>query len=99
MTAKRSTNENGLAQRAYLAMRERILRGDYAIGQVISRRKLAADLGISFLPASEAMLRLECEGLLESKPRAGTRIRIPMREDLMGHFMVREALEVQSALM
>jgi DNA-binding GntR family transcriptional regulator len=79
-------------------MLERILRGDFAIGQLISRRKIAADLGISFLPASEALLRLECDGLLESRPRAGTRIRIPTREDVQGYFMVREALEVQAAI-
>jgi len=79
-------------------MRERILRGDYALGQVISRRRIAADLGVSFLPASEALLRLECEGLLESRPRAGTRIRIPNRLDVEGHFVVREALEVQAAM-
>jgi DNA-binding GntR family transcriptional regulator len=80
-------------------MLERILRGDFAIGQLISRRKIAADLGISFLPASEALLRLECDGLLESRPRAGTRIRIPTREDMLGHFIVREALEVQAAIL
>lgn len=99
MMPSRSTPENGLAQRAYLKMRERIIGGEYAIGQVISRRRIAADLGISFLPASEALLRLECEGLLESRPRAGTRIRIPARQDVEGYFTVREALEVQAALM
>src|SRR5690348_12102181 len=70
-----------------------------AIGQAISRRKLAAELGMSFLPVSEALLRLEFEGLLESRPRAGTRVRIPSREDVIGHFVVREALESQVALM
>jgi DNA-binding GntR family transcriptional regulator len=64
---------------------------------VISRRKLAAELGMSFLPVSEALLRLEFEGLLESRPRAGTRVRIPSREDVRGHYIVREALEVQAA--
>jgi DNA-binding GntR family transcriptional regulator len=54
---------------------------------------------MSFLPASEALLRLECDGLLESRPRAGTRIRIPTRENVHGHFVVREALEVQAAIM
>jgi GntR family transcriptional regulator, rspAB operon transcriptional repressor len=93
-----SLSKSGLARRAYATMLERIVRGDYAIGQVISRRKIAADLGISFLPASEAFLRLECEGLLESRPRAGTRIRIPTRQDVEGHFTVREALEVQAAM-
>jgi DNA-binding GntR family transcriptional regulator len=98
-TLTRLATEPGLAQRAYTTIRERILRGDYAIGQVISRRRVAADLGISFLPASEALLRLECEGLLESRPRAGTRIRIPTRPDVQGHFVVREALEVQAAML
>jgi GntR family transcriptional regulator, rspAB operon transcriptional repressor len=90
--------ENGLAERAYAVIRQRIVGGEYLMGQVISRRQIAADLGISFLPASEALLRLQCEGLLESKPRAGTRIRIPTQQDLQGHFIVREALQVQAAM-
>ena len=86
-----------LAGEAYVTIRERILRGEVAIGQVISRRKIAAELGMSFLPVSEAFLRLEFEGLLESRPRAGTRVRIPSREDVKGHYLVREALEVEAA--
>jgi DNA-binding GntR family transcriptional regulator len=80
-------------------VRERILRGELAIGQVISRRKIAAELGMSFLPVSEALLRLEHEGLLESRPRAGTRVRVPTRHDVQGHYVVREALEVQAAML
>jgi len=86
-----------LAGEAYAIIRQRILRGEVAIGQVISRRKVAAELGMSFLPVSEAFLRLEFEGLLESRPRAGTRVRIPTREDVEGHYVVREGLEVQAA--
>jgi DNA-binding GntR family transcriptional regulator len=52
---------------------------------------------MSFLPVSEALLRLEVEGLLESRPRAGTRVRIPTPEDVEGHYVVREALEMQAA--
>jgi DNA-binding GntR family transcriptional regulator len=88
-----------LAGEAYEFVKHRILRGDLPIGQVISRRKIAAELGMSFLPVSEALLRLEFEGLLESRPRAGTRVRIPSREDVRGHFIVREALEVQAAML
>lgn len=93
----RSTGASDLAGEAYVIIRERILRGEVAIGQVISRRKIAAELGMSFLPVSEAFLRLEFEGLLESRPRAGTRVRIPSREDVRGHYLVREALEVEAA--
>jgi DNA-binding GntR family transcriptional regulator len=56
-------------------------------------------MGISFLPASEALLRLECDGILEKRARAGTRIRIPTRQNVAGHFVVREALEVQAAML
>src|SRR3989441_2042648 len=88
-----------LAAEAYEFVKHRILRGVLPLGQVISRRKIAAELGMSFLPVSEALLRLEFEGLLESRPRAGTRVRIPSREDVRGHYIVREALEVQAAML
>jgi DNA-binding GntR family transcriptional regulator len=88
-----------LATEAYTVVRRRILRGELVMGQPLSRRKLAAELGMSFLPVSEALLRLEFEGLLESRPRAGTRIRIPSREDVKGHYVVREALEVRAAML
>ena len=64
--------EASLAAEAYGIVRRRIVRGTVGLGDVISRRKLAAELGMSFLPVSMALLRLEFEGLLESRPRAGT---------------------------
>jgi DNA-binding GntR family transcriptional regulator len=89
----------GLADEAYLVVRDRIIRGQLAAGQVISRRKIASELGMSFLPVSEALLRLEHEGLLESRPRAGTRVRVPTRAAVEGHYTVREALEVQASIL
>jgi len=86
-----------LANAAYGVVRRRILRGQLSLGQAVSRRKLAAELGMSFLPVSEALLRLEFEGLLESRPRAGTRVRIPSADDVRGHYLVRETLETQAA--
>lgn len=97
--SRRPTESEGLAGEAYVTVRERILRGELAIGQVISRRKIAAELGMSFLPVSEALLRLEHEGLLESRPRAGTRVRVPTKQDVQGQYVVREALEVQAAML
>jgi len=94
----KEAEQSSLASEAYTVVRQRILRGEIVLGQVISRRKLAAELSMSFLPVSEALLRLEIEGLLESRPRAGTRVRIPSPEDVKGHYVVREALEVQAAM-
>ena len=52
---------------------------------------------ITDMVVAMALLGLESEGLLESRPRAGTRVRIPSPEDVRGHYVVREALEVQAA--
>ncbi len=89
--------DHSLATEAYVILRERILRGKLPLGQGLSRRKIATELGMSMLPVTEALLRLEVEGLLESRPRAGTRVKIPSEQDVRGHYVVREALEVQAA--
>src|SRR6267154_6755962 len=94
---RESVGPSSLAAEAYQFVKQRILRGDLPMGQVISRRKIAAELGMSFLPVSEALLRLEFEGLLESRPRAGTRVRIPSPEDVRGHYLVRQILEAEAA--
>lgn len=92
-----SANSASLAASAYAFVRRRIVRGEMTIGESVSRRKVAAELGMSFLPVSEALLRLEFEGMLESRPRAGTRVRIPSRADVTGHYLVREILEAEAA--
>ena len=80
----------------YAVMRRRILRGDLAMGEVISRRRIAADLSTSMQTVTAALLRLECEGLLEHRARSGTRIPIPAADDVRGHYVVLEALVVQA---
>jgi DNA-binding GntR family transcriptional regulator len=86
-----------LSLQAYERIRNKILTTEYPLGTPLSRRRLAQELGVSLIPISEALQRLESEGLVESKPRAGTRVRIPKVEDIRGHYIVREALESQSA--
>jgi DNA-binding GntR family transcriptional regulator len=86
-----------LADEAYFAIRELILRGKLPLGAVVSRRQLAGSLGMSMLPVAEAAQRLESEGLLESRPQVGTRVRIPTEQFVRDRFLVREALEAQSA--
>lgn len=88
---------HSLATRAYLEIRNHILRGELPVGVALSRRKLAGQLDISVPPVSEALQRLEREGLVESRPRVGTRVRIPTGQDVEDRSLVREALETQAA--
>jgi DNA-binding GntR family transcriptional regulator len=52
---------------------------------------------MSFLPISEALQHLEIDGLVESKPRVGTRVRIPTPQGIRERYVLREALETQAA--
>ncbi len=86
-----------LADQAYTEVRSRILSGRYPLGAALSRRTLALEFGMSFLPVSEALQRLEHDGLVESRPRAGTRVRVPAVDEIRERYQLREALETQSA--
>lgn len=86
-----------LSEKAYKEIRYRILSGQLPLGTSISRRKLATEHGMSVVPVSDALQRLSSDGLVESWPRVGTRVRIPTSQDIRGHYVVREALESQSA--
>ena len=94
---RRRPGARSLSQKAYGAIRDKILKGELAVGQALSRRKLAAVLRISVPPVTEALQQLEREGLVESKPRVGTRVRVPNRRDVEDRSLVREALETQAA--
>ena len=85
------------SEATYRAVRDMIARGVLRPGSPFSRRALSKQLGFGLLPITEAMKRLEYDGLLESKPRAGTRVRIPTLQDVRDLCVVREALETQSA--
>ncbi|MBI1872618.1 MAG: GntR family transcriptional regulator [Acidobacteria bacterium] len=86
-----------LADEAYRAIREEILRGQLRPGTPLSRRRLAGELGMSVLPVTDALRRLEDDGLVESRARAGTRVRVPSETDIRELYELREALETQSA--
>jgi len=58
-----------LSEQAYMLIRDRILKGEIPLGAELSRRKLAAELGMSLLPVAEGLQRLENDELVESRPR------------------------------
>lgn len=86
-----------LADRAYHTILDQILRGSLPIGSVLSRRKLADQFQMSIVPVAQALQRLEIEGLLESRPQAGTRVKIPSADEIRARFELRRALECESA--
>jgi DNA-binding GntR family transcriptional regulator len=92
-----ATQSPPLSEKAYFLIRERILRAELRPGDVLSARRLAEEFDMSLLPVSQALRQLESDRLVESRPRAGTRVLIPRPEEIRGSCVVREALEAQSA--
>jgi DNA-binding GntR family transcriptional regulator len=94
----KATGSSGkLSEEAYQKIRDRILRGEFALGTPLNRRDLAEEFGISLVPISEALQRLEIDGLVETEPRKGTRVKIPTPQELKDNTVVRAALECESA--
>jgi GntR family transcriptional regulator, rspAB operon transcriptional repressor len=96
-SSRLKAGRNSLSDQAYEQIRNEILSGELSIGDVLSRRRLATRLNMSFLPITEALKRLETEELVESRPRIGTRVRIPSEQDIRDSNVIREALESQAA--
>jgi DNA-binding GntR family transcriptional regulator len=90
-------NPGTLSDQAYFAIRERILHGDLTVGTQLSRRSLADELRVSPVPVMEALQRLEHDGLVQTRSRLGTRVRVPTTQDICDQFTLREALEAHSA--
>ena len=95
--SKNGTSHLSLADRAYHLVLDQILRGVLPVGSVLSRRKLGEQFQMSQVPVAQALQRLEIEGILESRPRAGTRVKVPTADEIREHYELREALECQAA--
>lgn len=65
---------SSLRERVYGALRDAIVTGELAPGQRLRDQLLAAQLGVSRTPVREALQRLEDEGLVQTSPRALTRV-------------------------
>jgi len=74
-----------------------LARGSLRPGDEVDRRGIASRIGISVAPVHQAVSQLVTEGLLESKPRSGTRVRQLDARSTAGFLYVREGLEKQAA--
>ncbi|MDD7718406.1 MAG: GntR family transcriptional regulator [Eubacteriaceae bacterium] len=75
-------------------VRDRILRGEYKIGQKIKETQIAEELKVSRTPIREAFKQLEMEGLIDYVPNRGCFAKGFTAQDIEDLYSVRKALEV-----
>ena len=86
-----------LADRAYLAIRDRIVSLELAPGALIDERALVDELGMSRTPVREAIMRLAQERLVEVYPRRGMFVTGVDVRELARLSEVRSVLEPEAA--
>lgn len=86
-----------LTERVHATLQADILAGRLAPGTRLVRRELAKRLQVSPIPVTEALLRLESDGLVESAPMYGARVAALSAASLLDHLVLREAIECQAA--
>lgn len=88
-----------LTNQVYDALIERLVNNELVPGDVLNRRAVAEELGVSVAPVLEAFLQLSMEGFVEIIPRKGTIVKPIRREDIYDQLIMREAMECQAARM
>ena len=84
-----------LANQVYEQLEYNILNGTYAIGEVISEKRLAEELGVSRTPIREALSRLTEEDLVADSP-AGTVVLGITDKDVDDAFEVKRRIEIMA---
>lgn len=92
-----SNASDTLGALTYRRLREQIVNGQLKPGQRLSLRGVASDLGVSMAPVGEAFRELARDGLLESEPGWGTRVRQITAESLRSQHVLRTAVECEAA--
>ena len=78
------------------ALREAIVSLELAPGSMIDKAALCDRLGISRFPVSEALSRLQSEGLVEILPQKGTIVSLIRLSDAHENMFVRRSLEAEA---
>ena len=95
MTEKKEFSSSfSLTDEIAAIVRDRILKGEYEIGEKIKENQIATELRVSRTPIREAFKLLENEGLIDYIPNRGCFAKGFTKQDVDDIYAVRKALEI-----
>src|SRR5437868_7188903 len=77
----------------YLAIRDAIVKGTYGPNQRLTEMDLSAELGVSRQTVGIALVRLQQEGMVVTRPNRGASVRSVSVAEALRALRIREALE------
>ena len=78
------------------AIRQAIVQLDLAPGSVIDKSLVCQQLGVSRFPVSEALSRLQIEGLVDIAPQRGSTVSLVRIADVREYMLIRKGLESEA---
>ncbi|MHC1723279.1 MAG: GntR family transcriptional regulator [Aminipila sp.] len=93
MSDTKFSNSSSLTNEIVDILRERILKGQYIIGEKIIENQIATEFSVSRTPIRDAFKQLESEGLIDYIPNRGSFAKGFTKQDMQDIYSVRSALE------
>jgi len=90
-----STPQSNKKDQAYQFIKQAIISGDLVSGNIYSLNDLSDMIKISSTPTREALLVLECEGMIDPIPRTGYMVTPITISDVLELFHLRKVLEIE----
>ena len=97
LEASRLDRKRPLRDQIYDLVRQLILSGRIAPGEVLDEKMIAANLRVSRTPVREAVKKLSDEHLVDVVAQSGTRASRINRNEVEQAYLIRRALEMESA--
>jgi GntR family transcriptional regulator, rspAB operon transcriptional repressor len=86
-----------IRQKVHKYVREQVLNGEIGPNERLIETKIAHEIGTSRTPVREALHSLEQEGLIESLPRIGYRVKTISDQEAIEIWEIRSAIETLAA--
>lgn len=77
-------------------LRQAIVTLDLQPGEVIDKNAICERLGVSRFPVSEALARLQTEGLVDILPQRGSTVSLVRIADVLEYMLIRKSLEAEA---
>lgn len=96
MTRPTTLTRGSLTAEVTQVIRQAIVRLDLPPGSMIDKSLICAELGVSRFPVSEALARLQIEGLVDIAPQRGSSVSLVRLADVREYMLIRKGLESEA---